>query len=141
MYKPSIILLVLVLLGGLMACQQEPKTPMPLISIPEQQLTNAKAQQTGAALFKAHCRECHGSLTEGRNPRASRFNPVPPDFFNSAYATIDPAYLFWRIKEGKRIEPFRSRGSVMPAWGPYLSEQEIWSLVAYLRHRAGAGGR
>jgi len=133
------LFLVTVLLCGLSACQQEPRTPMPQISVPQQLLSSSRAQQTGAALFKAHCRECHGSLTEGRNPRASRLSPSPPDFFHHDYATIDPAYLFWRIKEGKRIEPFRRRGSVMPAWGPYLSEQEIWSLVAYLRQRAGAG--
>jgi len=132
------LLLVTVLLSGLSACHQEPRTPMPQISIPQQVLSSTRAQQAGAALFKAHCRECHGFLAEGRNPRASRFKPEPPDFSQPHYATVDPAYLFWRIKEGKRIEPFRSRGSVMPAWGAYLSEPQIWQLVAYLRHRAGA---
>jgi len=131
------ILLVLLLLTGLSACQQETESHMPQLSVPGQMLTSAVAQQAGAALFERHCLECHGSLGEGRNPRAARFVPAPPDFYQAKYATIDPAYLFWRIKEGKRVEPFLSRGSVMPAWGPYLTEQQIWQLVAYLRLRAG----
>ena len=133
--------MLLPLLSGLPACQQENRTPMPQISIPAQVLSSSAAQQAGARLFKTHCSECHGSLSEGRNPRASRLNPAPPDFFNPDYAAVDPAYLFWRIKEGKRIEPFLSRGSVMPAWGAYLSDEQIWQLVAYLRQRAGAGGQ
>jgi mono/diheme cytochrome c family protein len=112
---------------------------MPAIRIPDQVLSSRANQQAGAKLFHRHCRECHGSLAEGGNPRASRFNPPAPDFSHPAYLTVDPAYLFWRIKHGQRIEPFRSRGSVMPAWEPYLSEAEIWNLVAYLRQRGGAG--
>jgi len=134
-------LLILISFQGLVACQQEPQTIMPAISVPFRSLSDQTQIQAGAALFWRHCRECHGSLSEGRNPRATRFNPPPPDFFEQKYSSVDPAYLFWRIKEGQRIEPFRSRGSVMPAWGPYLTEKEIWSLVAFLRQRAGFGAQ
>ena len=128
--------LLLFPLLGLLACQQDPRSRMPEISVPLQLLSDLRQQQTGATLFHRHCRECHGSLSEGRNPRATRFNLPAPDFFNPEYASVDPAYLFWRIKEGQRIEPFRSRGSVMPAWGAYLTDKDIWSLVAYLLKRA-----
>ena len=137
----KVLLIASVLLGFVVACRQEPQTRMPKISVPRQLLASAAQQQAGAALFKEHCRECHGSLSEGRNPRAARFIPPPPDFSLPYYATVDPAYLFWRIKEGKRIEPYRSRGSVMPAWGAYLTKKQIWQLVAYIRVRADAGGQ
>jgi mono/diheme cytochrome c family protein len=49
---------------------------------------------------------------------------------------MDPAYLYWRIEVGKSIEPFRAQGSVMPAWGMHLTEQQLWQIVAYLQVRA-----
>ncbi|MHB1397979.1 MAG: hypothetical protein ACYDAI_08910 [Trichloromonadaceae bacterium] len=36
-------------------------------------------------------------------------------FYRGAVVDLDPAYLYWRIETGKNAEPFRSRGSVMPA--------------------------
>jgi len=68
--------------------------------------------------------------------QADRFNPPAPDFLAADYAEEAPAYLFWRIETGKHIEPFYSQGSVMPAFGAYFSERQIWQLVAYLRNRA-----
>lgn len=88
-------------------------------------------------LFAQLCASCHGGLAEGRSSRADFFQPPAPDFREPRYRDLDPAYFYWRIETGKNAEPFRSRGSVMPAWGPSLSEEQIWQLVAYLRSRAG----
>lgn len=87
--------------------------------------------------FRSKCAHCHGHAGEGRSERAVFFEPPAPDFYAARYKETDPAYLFWRIAQGKTVEPFRSRGSVMPAWGPHLSDQQIWYLVAYLQKRAG----
>ena len=89
----------------------------------------------GKKLFMAHCAECHGSLAEGRTQRAARFQPPAPDFHELSYRKVAPGYLYRRIERGRLIEPFGSRGSVMPPWGNYLSEREIWTLVAYLIYR------
>ncbi|MHB8708026.1 MAG: c-type cytochrome [Desulfuromonadales bacterium] len=90
----------------------------------------------GKVLFREKCATCHGKPDEGRSPRADFFQPPAPDFTAPAYRTIDPAYLFWRIEVGKTVEPYLSRGSVMPAWRG-LTDAEIWQLVAYLQARAG----
>ena len=90
----------------------------------------------GEGLFAAHCAECHGTLAEGRTQRAARFNPPAPDFRERHYRRVKPGYLYRRIEQGRLLEPFRSRGSVMPPWGPYLTKDEIWSLVAYLLSRS-----
>ncbi len=89
-----------------------------------------------AETFRKKCAYCHGHESEGRGPRADFFEPPAPDFYHDSYRTVDPAYLFWRISEGKSVEPFLSRGSVMPAWGVHFSEPQIWSLVAFIRKRA-----
>jgi len=67
--------------------------------------------------------------------RAAFFEPPAPDFNDTHYQSIDPAYLFWRIQVGKTVEPYRSQGSVMPSWQT-LSNKEIWQLVAYLKSRS-----
>lgn len=100
-------------------------------------LSAASAQAAGRQLFAQLCASCHGGLDEGRSPRADFFQPPAPDFREPRYRSLDPAYLYWRIETGKNAEPFRSQGSVMPAWGPNLTEQQLWQLVAYLRSRAG----
>ena len=89
----------------------------------------------GHRLFEAHCAQCHGTLEEGRMAKADTFVPPPPDFTSPRYRHVTPGYLFRRISKGKTVEPYLSSGSVMPAWGPYFSDTQIWQLVAYLRHR------
>ena len=116
---------------------EKTQVKVPQISVPFERLQQADQRAAGKRLFQRHCSQCHGTTAEGRNPRAARFTPLAPDFLSHSYLAVAPAYLYWRIAEGKRTEPFRSQGSVMPAWKPYFSEQQIWQLVAYLRQRAG----
>lgn len=130
------------LLAGLAFClgtcgRSEPSYPQR--QPPAELLTDSAAQRAGARSFHQHCASCHGTTAEGRSPRADFFQPPAPDFTAPKYAGISPAYLYWRIEKGKTAEPYLSQGSVMPAWGPYLSEEEIWQLVAYLKTRSSRG--
>ncbi len=88
-------------------------------------------QAVGKAIFLQKCVSCHGTVAEGRIPLANRLHPEPADFSDPKYRRMDPAYLYWRIATGKQEEPYRSRGSVMPAWGYYYSGEKIWQMVAY----------
>ena len=134
--KRTLLFLLLAIVCG---CQNDPVDLAPKIKVPHALLAERVTQQQGAELFHTHCSECHGTPSEGRTLRVARFNPPAPDFLDPGYTQTDPAYLFWRISEGKRVEPFYSRGSVMPAFGPYFSDQQIWQLVAFLRQRAAGG--
>lgn len=127
--------LAIILLSSMLACSED-SYEVPNRDVPKSLLNNEESIRSGEQLFFRLCRECHGTLVEGRNPRAERFVPPAPDFHERHYTQIDPAYLYWRIEEGKRVEPFRSRGSVMPSWKPHLTEKQIWSLVAYLIERS-----
>jgi len=90
----------------------------------------------GHELFMSKCASCHGKPSEGRSGRANFFRPPAPDFTDLHYRDMDPAYLYWRIEVGKTVEPYRSQGSVMPAWGVHFTEQQTWQIVAYLQSRA-----
>jgi len=108
----------------------------PKREIPQQLLGSLEAQRAGQQLFLDNCAFCHGHVEEGRSLRANDYDPPPMDFSDPQYHSVDPAYLYWRIAEGKNVEPFRSRGSVMPAWGAHYTEEQIWQLVAYIRARS-----
>lgn len=76
------------------------------------------------------CGVCHGHEGEGNGRLAGQFDPRPRNFACSA--TIDgipDGQLFWIIQNG-------SPGTAMPPFD-YLSEEEIWQLVIYLRHLSG----
>ena len=72
------------------------------------------------------CTICHGKNGEGDGQLAGQFDPRPRNF--ACAATVDgipDGQLHWIIQNG-------SHGTAMPPFD-YLSEEEIWQLVIYLR--------
>ena len=131
----SVIPCILLVATALSGCSDR-KVDFPIRAMPDGLMADAVALQKGQDLFMAKCASCHGKPSEGRSERANFFSPPAPDFTDVHYLDMDPAYLFWRVEVGKTVEPYRSQGSVMPAWGVHFTEQETWQLVAYMRSRA-----
>lgn len=132
----QLLALVAVLVSGMLLAGCGAETPnYPQRQPPPGFLAKAENRAAGKSLFLRKCASCHGTPHEGAADRADFFRPPAPDFTAPRYAGADPAYLYYRIESGKNAEPYRSRGSVMPAWGPHLSDEQIWQLVAYLRQR------
>jgi mono/diheme cytochrome c family protein len=126
---------VLLMVFSLYGCSEE-GFDYPARTMPVGLLTDKIALDRGKSLFMDKCASCHGKRGEGRSDRAAFFEPPAADFTGAHYQRLDPAYLYWRIEVGKSVEPFRRQGSVMPAWGMHLSEQQLWQIVAYLQVRA-----
>ena len=85
----------------------------------------------GKAIFIRECRVCHGDAGTGHGPYRQGLLPLPPDFSDGSYGTLqDPSYTdadyYWRISEGL---PW----SAMPSWKLRYSEEDRWKLVQYLR--------
>lgn len=77
----------------------------------------------GFPRFAQMCAGCHGA--PGQQRRRSTMNPPPPPLA----AVIDewtPAELFWITKNGIKM-------TGMPAFGPNNSDDELWSIVAFLQ--------
>ena len=127
--------LLLLLWSGLAGCDGKVQD-YPSRKVPDGIIDDVSTLESGRQLFMQKCVSCHGKLEEGRSARAWTFEPPAPDFTETSYRQVDPAYLFWRIEVGKSVEPYLSRGSVMPGWREYLSDRQIWQLVAYLIKRA-----
>ena len=58
----------------------------------------------------------------------AKFNPPVPQIINRIPGDPD-AHLFWVIKHGIRL-------SGMPSWAGILSDDQIWQVIAFVKHSA-----
>jgi len=94
---------------------------------------NAAAIQDGKEAFSHYCAACHG--LDGQNtgvPFADRMSPPVPSLAGKDVQAYTDGQLKWVIDYG--IWP-----SGMPGSKGTLSDDEIWSIVVYLRHLPPAG--
>ena len=88
----------------------------------------------GKALYDTHCTACHGADGLGTTAFAKTLPHPPADLMHHFH--LHPgegdAYLYWRVSEGGMVEPFKSAGSLMPAFKTLLSEDERWDVLAYV---------
>jgi mono/diheme cytochrome c family protein len=101
------------------------------------------AAAAGRALYVRHCAVCHGPAGKGDGPGATVVAQRIRDFSNpDAMRGLDDPFLFAIIQKGG--SQF-GRSNAMPAWGMQLSDDQIRSLVQYIRSLAplppGASGR
>lgn len=88
-------------------------------------LSGAELVQRGRGLFQAHCVRCHGAPGVAPDSFALGLTPAPANLAESG-REWPAAELYWTIKHG-----FKMTG--MPAWAFRLSEDELWSIVAYVK--------
>jgi mono/diheme cytochrome c family protein len=81
---------------------------------------------TGAREYEEHCAFCHGGAKAKISPMEHKFNPPVPQLINRIPHDED-AWLFWVTKHGVRL-------TGMPAWDGILSDDEIWSVIAFIKH-------
>jgi mono/diheme cytochrome c family protein len=92
------------------------------------------AIERGKPLYDTHCTVCHGADGRGTTAFAKTLPHQPADLMHHfhLYPGDGDAYLFWRVSEGGTVEPFKSGGSLMPAFNTVLSEDERWDVLAYV---------
>lgn len=87
----------------------------------------------GRRLYAYYCADCHGRGGKGDGYNAKNLDPIPRDHTDSAepyMAERTNEELFEAISKGGREI---SKSPFMPPFENTLSEEEMWSLVAYLR--------
>lgn len=89
----------------------------------------------GAELYAAQCAECHGAIGYGDGTEGRGLVPSPALL---VYLVQRPMagdeYLLWAITEGGA-----AFGTEMPAYKYALTQDEIWSIIAYMRAGFSAG--
>jgi mono/diheme cytochrome c family protein len=94
---------------------------------------SAQTKKDGKAAFEHYCFVCHG--LDGQNtgvPFAANLSPPVPSLASTEVQSYTDGQLKWIIENG--IAP-----SGMPASHGILNEEEMWSIVVYLRHLPAAG--
>ncbi len=87
--------------------------------------------KVGKDKYEALCASCHGPKGKGDGPAAAGLPVKPRDHTDGKYMNaLKDQYLFDFIKKGGAA---MQKSPLMPGWGGQVSDQEIWSLVAYIR--------
>ena len=95
----------------------------------------------GKSIYDEKCAVCHGTAGDGKGPGTAALPVKPPDMRDAKMiAEMPDSYWFWRVSEGGFVEPFRSRGSVMPPWKNALSADDRWAVIAYEHSFSGHTG-
>ena len=114
---------------------QIPKAPaeyLEMVSpVNDDEVDEAFLKQVGK-LYKRKCKKCHGEKGDGKGSKAEFFVIKPAAFSTPGYLEQrKDGQLFWIMMNG-------SEGTEMEPVGPYsdvgLSEEQLWQLIAYLRH-------
>lgn len=79
----------------------------------------------GLACYREHCLQCHGAPGIAPAPLGRGQLPSPSNLSQSAREWT-AAHLFFVVQKGIRM-------SGMPAWEYRMSEDALWSTVAYLK--------
>jgi cytochrome c553 len=83
----------------------------------------------GAAHFDSGCRPCHGSPLAGRPALVMKMTPHPPHL-TDRIDRWDRRELFYIVKHGIKF-------TGMPAWTAPQRDDEVWSVVAFLKAMPG----
>jgi len=99
------------------------------IEAPE--LDDADLYALGQEHFLGACTSCHGIPGEPLNPLYANMLPQPPDL-SAAFDDYGAREVFWIVDHGLKY-------TGMPAWPGDNRPDEVWSVVAYLKHLNTAG--
>lgn len=101
----------------------------------------AAAEETGEALYRTYCAQCHGMTGDGMGVNIRDMSVQPRDHTDAAAMSArSDDILFQAVKGGGQAI---SKSVLMPPWEGVLSDDEMHRLVEYMRElcqcRHGAG--
>ncbi|HKC25231.1 MAG TPA: cytochrome c [Thermoanaerobaculia bacterium] len=85
------------------------------------------ALAAGLDHYRENCVVCHGAPGVEMGEAGKGLNPPPPLLDAPAVQSRTDGQMFWIVKNGIRM-------TGMPAWGPTHKDEEIWHIVAFMRH-------
>lgn len=94
---------------------------------------SAQSRESGKTAFAYYCAACHG--LDGQNtgvPFATQMAPPVPSLKDTSVQSYTDGQLKWVVENG--IFP-----SGMPASRGILTDEEMWSIVVYIRNLPQAG--
>ena len=98
----------------------------------------------GKTVYYENCYYCHGDTLSGDGHFAATVNPRPANFQDpGVLPQFQEAFMFWRVAKGGPGMPDAGGpwDSSMPAWENFLSEDDIWNVIAFLYDYTGFSPR
>lgn len=89
--------------------------------------SDPSALASGMAHYRENCALCHGAPDVKPAEFAAGLNPPVPKLETEDAQSLSDGKLFWIIKHGVRM-------TGMPAFGETHTDEEIWHIVAFVRH-------
>lgn len=88
---------------------------------------NPEVLRQGLDHYKENCVVCHGVPGERPSEIARGMNPGPPDLSRPETEKMSDGQLFFIVSHGIRM-------TGMPSFAMTHKEDEIWSMVSFVRH-------
>lgn len=92
-------------------------------------LNNPERQKEGYKHYKQMCEFCHGAPGERPFEFTKGLNPKAPEMSHAAEE--------WNEQELFYITKYGIKMTGMPSWGETHSDEEIWSIVAFIKNMPG----
>jgi mono/diheme cytochrome c family protein len=89
--------------------------------------TNADVLSEGLSHYRENCVACHAAPGVEAAEIAKGLHPGAPALDEEEVQERTDGELFWTIKKGVRM-------TGMPAFGPTHADEELWKIVAFVRH-------
>jgi mono/diheme cytochrome c family protein len=94
------------------------------IATPE--LSDPALAHRGLALHREACLQCHGAPGVSPHDVGKALMPAPNNLVQTAREWT-AAEIYWVTKHGLKM-------TGMPAWGMRFSEDDLWAIVAFVKH-------
>jgi putative heme-binding domain-containing protein len=108
-------------------------SPIAVCADPESETLSHLVSQ-GRGLFQHYCAACHGVSGDGDGYNAEQLDKEPAELSSKKFILKKKDSQIYRVIKfgGQGVK----KSHLMPVFGHTLSEEEIWSLVAYVRYLA-----
>ena len=95
----------------------------------------AEHVKNGRDTYYENCFYCHGDYLSGEGMYAHGLNPLPANFLDQGVLpNFQESFFFWRIAKGGPGMPDEGGpgDSAMPEWERFLTNEQMWEVVAFL---------
>ncbi|HYG21367.1 MAG TPA: c-type cytochrome [Verrucomicrobiae bacterium] len=104
------------------------------VPVPPKPAVTAELLEHGKKLYGQNCLACHGTKGDGNGDAAAFLLPKPRDFVDANYRLRTTATGKLPTDEDLyRSVSFGMTGTPMPGWKHFLSEDERWAVVEYIK--------
>ena len=97
----------------------------------EEEVSAGISLESGESVYTANCSSCHGPRGEGDGPLSAGLQPQPAKHADGGYMNaLSNDHIYKVISQGGAAV---GKSAMMAPWGMSLSEDEINSLIVFIR--------